>query len=199
LRSKKQKNANTHSYNYLQFMSLNNIQLTAILTAEMYKNLLVEKDDGNRLEDEINQQPGEATVKTTTETAKGWKYLGDFKKKILILVDYSNAVHIPDEDLNFLTSILSASRLNLADVAVLNLANANSRLYKDVQQQFKSEVTVLFGLGPKDFEMPVNFPEFQVQPFSNCVFLCAPAIENIAADKLLKSKLWICLKKIFNL
>jgi hypothetical protein len=197
LRSKKQKNTNTHSCTYLQFMSLNDIRLDPILTAEMYKNHLVENDDNGQSRVKADPVP-EQPVPGPAEPDKGWKYLGKFGKKILLVVDYENAAHIPDDDLNFLTSILSACKLNLADVAILNLANAKSRLYKDIQPEFKSGVTILFGSTPQALEMPVNFPEFQIQPFNSCTFLSTPAIELIAADKVLKSKLWVCLRKMFG-
>jgi hypothetical protein len=58
---------------------------------------------------------------------------------------------------------------------------------------------ILLGLTPEEFEMPLNFPEFQVQPFNNCTFLHAPMLEVLEADKVLKSKLWVCLKKMFGM
>jgi hypothetical protein len=87
----------------------------------------------------------------------------------------------------------------LGDIAILNLTNAPSVLHKDIQNKFKSSVTILFGLTPEELEMPVNFPEFQVQAFNNCTFLHTPTLEKLETDKILKSKLWVCLRKMFNL
>jgi len=129
----------------------------------------------------------------------GWKYLGEYKKTILLVVRYPTATYIPDEQLNFLTSVLGACKLSLGDIAILNLTNAPSVLHKDIQNKFKSSVTILFGLTPEELEMPVNFPEFQVQAFNNCTFLHTPTLEKLETDKILKSKLWVCLRKMFNL
>lgn len=178
-------------------MSLNNIKLEPFLVAEMYKDVLVEDADFNRQQDDSNQQK-KLSIKDPNVEVK-WKWLGDFKKDILFLVHYEQAVHIPDEQLNFVTTILSACKMSLADVAIVNLATAPSNIYKDVQEKFKSKVTILFGITPQQFEMPINFPEFQIQPFNNCTFLAAPAIEQLENDKLLKSKLWVSLKKILGL
>jgi hypothetical protein len=131
--------------------------------------------------------------------ALSWKYLGDYKKNILIIVRYHDVPYLPDEQLNFLKSVLSACKLNLADVAILNVANAPSSLYKEVQEKFKSNYTILLGLAPENLEMPLSFPEFQVQPFNNCTFLHTPVLEALENDKVLKSKLWVCLKKMFGM
>ena len=163
----------------------------------MYKDVLVENDDPGQQQTDSDQEKKQP-VEVQTEEVKSWKHLGDYKKRILFIVRYDDAVHIPDEQLNFLTTILSACKLSLADIAILNLAKAPSTFYKEVQEKFKSNVTILFGITPQQFEMPVNFPEFQVQPFNNCTFLSGPTIEQMENDKLLKSKLWVSLRKIFN-
>ena len=179
-------------------MSLNNIKLDPFLVAEMYKDVLVEDHDPGREQTDTDQEKKQP-VETQNRGEKSWKYLGNYKKKILFIVQYDNAVFIPDDPLNFLATILSACKLSLADIAILNLENAPSGIYKNVQEKFKSSVTILLGTTPQKFEMPINFPEFQVQPFDKCTFLSAPTIEQMENDKLLKSKLWVSLRKIFGL
>ena len=95
--------------------------------------------------------------------------------------------------------MLGACRLSLDDVGIVNSSNAPSAFYKAMMEKFASTTTLLFGLTPQEFEMPVNFPEFQVQNFNNCTFLHAPVLERLETDKILKSKLWVSLRKIFNL
>ncbi len=181
---------------YLQFMSLNNIQLTPFLTAAMYKDELVETTDPDRQFADKNQQ--QEKIIDSTQVKKSWNILGDFQKNILFIVRYENALHIPDEQLNFLTGMLTACKLSVADIGILNLSNAPSSLHKNVHGKFPAATTILFGVSPKQFEMPIDFPEFQVQPFNNCTFLFVPAVEEISNDKLLKSKLWVSLRKIFG-
>jgi hypothetical protein len=178
-------------------MSLNDIRLTSFLTAEMYKDVLVETADLDRQVADKNQQHEKTDDIKTTE--KSWKFLGDFQKKILCIVQYENATHIPDEQLDFLTGILTACKLSIADVAILNLSNDPDSIHKSVHEKLQSTVTILFGVSPKQYEMPIDFPEFQVQPFNNCTFLFVPTIDEIAHDKLLKSKLWVSLRKIFGI
>lgn len=186
-------------------MSLNNIELNQRQLAELYKRSLVivgntimepgiEPPSDKRVPEAKNVPNDEAIVANSTN----WKFLGENKRNILLLVRYPEATHLPDEELNFLTSILSACKLSLAEVAILNIAKAPATSYKDIFDHFKSRTIVLLGITPIDFGMPVNFPEFQVQGFNNCTFLCAPGLEKLMADKVLKSKLWVCLRKMFD-
>lgn len=178
-------------------MSLNNIQLHPSLLVDMYRTSLVETKENVRPEEKKHTR---AAIETDAKDTKvlSWKYLGEFKKNILIVVRYKEVPYLPDEQLNFLTSVLSACKLNLGDVAVFNTANAPSALYNDLQEKFKSNFTILLGLTPEEIEMPLNFPEFQVQTFNNCTFLHTPVLEVLETDKVLKSKLWVCLKKMFG-
>jgi hypothetical protein len=179
-------------------MSLNNIQLNPSLLADMYRTSLVETKENVRPEEKKHSRAAlETGTKDTNITS--WKYLGEYKKNILIIVRYNDVPYLPNEQLNFLTSVLSACKLNLGDVAIFNTANAPSALYKELQEKFKSNFTILLGLTPEEFEMPLSFPEFQVQAFNNCTFLHTPVLEVLETDKILKSKLWVCLKKMFGM
>jgi hypothetical protein len=178
-------------------MSLNNIQLNPSLVADMYRNSLVEPKENLRTG---KKNRVEVTGETDARDIKvvNWNYLGEYKKSILIIVRYNNVPYLPDEQLNFLTSVLSACKLNLGDVAIFNAANGPSTLYKDLHEKFKSTFTILLGLTPEELEMPLSFPEFQVQAFNNCTFLHTPVLEVLETDKVLKSKLWVCLRKMFG-
>ncbi len=53
------------------------------------------------------------------------------------MVNYDNAVHLPDEELNFLTNMLAACKLSLGDVAIVNKYNYKETSYKDFLQNLK--------------------------------------------------------------
>jgi hypothetical protein len=127
------------------------------------------------------------------------KALGANEKNILIVVNYNNIVFIPDEELEFLTSILKACKLSLNDVAIVNTNNNPVDGYKEYTKQFTSKIVLLFGVDPLSFGLPINFPEFQVQSLTNTVFLYSPSLSECMANKLLKSKLWVSLQRIFGL
>ena len=171
-------------------MSLNSIKFDPTDIASLYKNSLVE----------INSEkaPTQSSSNKAMQTA-GWKYLGENKKRILVVVRYADAIHIPEKQLSFLTKLLAACNLNLADVAVLNFQDHKTSKFNEILDYFKPKVVLLFDIEPGEFGLPMIFPQFQVQAYKDTMFVASPSLETIEPDKTLKGKLWVCLKKIFNL
>ena len=172
-------------------MSLNSIKFEPTDIAFLFKNSLVD----------INTEP-QVLPKTKIETEQitgELKYLGENKKKTLVIVRNADAVHIPDKQLSFLTKLLAACNLNLADVAIFNFQDHNSSEFNEIVNFFKPKVVLLFDVDPGEFGLPMIFPQFQVQGHKDSVFVSSPSLEVIEPDKSLKGKLWVCLKKIFNL
>ncbi|MFI5185461.1 MAG: hypothetical protein ACHQF0_01935 [Chitinophagales bacterium] len=178
-------------------MALNDIKLNSTVLIGMYRNSLLEITGKQEVKDHVfDDKP---KIEENDALTKQWKFLGDFKKKILLIVRYKDATYLPDKQLNFLITILKACKISLGDVAILNIMDAPSVKYKDVQEKFESSFTILLGLTPLELEMPVNFPEFQVQSLNNCTFLHTPSLEKLETDNILKSKLWVCLRRMFSL
>lgn len=179
-------------------MGLNDLHLSPDMIASLYPCSLVNLDNPWQSRStasvaaEITKQP-----ETIIETA--WKFLGNNQKNILIVVNYDSAVHLPDEDLNFLINMLAACKLSLGDVAVVNKNNYKETGYKEFLAHFKSRIMLLFDVKPVAFGLPVSFPFFQVQSVVNCIFLYAPALEQQRNDALLKSKLWVSLRSVFGI
>ena len=172
---------------------LNHIKLSAMVVAELYHDSLIDTNEnpGNQVLDETTQ------IKPTD--LAGWKCLGENRKNILVIVEYADAVHLPDHDLGFLTGILGACKLSLADVTIFNLNNHPDESYKELTTFFKSKIVLLFAVEPASFGLPMSFPHFQIQPFAGNSFLFSPSLQELENDKVLKSKLWVCLKRLFNL
>ncbi|MEI9808303.1 MAG: hypothetical protein WDO16_10775 [Bacteroidota bacterium] len=169
-------------------MDINHIQLPASVIADLFRSSLIETN-----EIPVKVQP--AAIPADNRQ----KYLGENQKNILIVVDYPDAVYLPDEELHFLTNMLTACKLSLADVAIVNRNSHKEINYKESLAKFRSRIVFLFGVGPVSFGLPVDFPHFQVQSFAGTTFLYAPSLEERKKDELLKSKLWVCLRKIFGI
>ena len=99
------------------------------------------------------------TEKVLTDSSSH-KYLGNNQQNILIIVKHNDCVHLPDHELQFLTGILAACKLSLADVAIVNLNNYPGITYKELNKQFNSKTVFLFGTRPASFGLPLNFPPF---------------------------------------
>ena len=165
-------------------MDLNNIELSPTILAGLYKDHLVEA-------------PTKAVPKVSTKSqTEGLKILGENKKNILVLTNYTDAVFLPDEQLSFLTNILNACKISLGDVAIINVFN-NLSNYQELKKQVKQQKALLFSVSPKEIGLPVEFPPFQVQSFDGCQYLVSPSLNELKNDEVLKGKLWSSLKRMF--
>lgn len=181
-------------------MSLNDIHLPLIAIADLYKTVLIQNvqtsEKKNTIEGKkIKKQLEPAEIKEIGSI----HFLGNNKKQITIIVNYKDTVHLPDDRLAFLTSILTACKLNFDDIALINFSGLPDMGYKDLLKTVPSKSVLFFGIEPKVLSLPLNFPNFQVQPFDGINFLTSPSLDEIEKDKSKKEKLWLSLKKIFNL
>jgi hypothetical protein len=181
-------------------MSLNNIELPATVIADLYQNTLIDtgKIDLETAAPSPETKKGKGSV-PETNTGSPWKSLGDNQKNILIIVKNDSAVYLPDNELTFLTGILGACKLSLADVAVVNLDGHPGASYKELTTFYKTKIVLLFDTEPAAFGLPMSFPHYQLQAFAGNTFLYAPSLKELENDKIEKSKLWVCLKRLFNL
>ena len=131
----------------------------------------------------------------------GYKFLGNNRKQITIVVNAPGSAFLPDDQLSFLTKILEACRMNIGDVAIVNAA-AVPVTVAELRQQLKPASILLFGLEPTAIKLPINFPVFRLQTYDDCTYLAAPSLHLLVRQteesKLLKSKLWVSLKTLFN-
>lgn len=145
--------------------------------------------------------PAEATPTVKAAKPQQW-FLGNNGKKITILVSEPDAVYLNEDHLNFLTKILGACQLNIGDVAIVNTLQ-QPITFNEIKKELDPEVCILFGVEPENIQLPFTVPYYQVQQFGPTRFLLAPAFtsfnEQAADAKLEKTKLWVSLKKIFNL
>ena len=181
-------------------MSLNDIHLPLTVIADLYKTVLIE-DKGFAVKKNEVEKPisGEIKEMNPVKKSPALTFLGSNKKQVVIIVNYQDALYIPDDKLAFLTNILTACKLNLADIALLNFANVGKVAYKDFFEAVPAKSVIFFGVQPDILSVPMNFPIFQVQHFDNVDYLSSPPLDEIEADKTLKGNLWTSLKKIFKL
>jgi hypothetical protein len=134
------------------------------------------------------------------EEPVAYKTLGNNKQQISVVVNCPNDVYVPEADLAFLTKMLGACKLNMADVAIVNYANAPIAIDK-LKTQLQPKYLLLFGVEPGDIQLPISFPPFKEQPYAGTTYLFTPALSQLNLEtedaKLLKRKLWDCLKRLF--
>jgi hypothetical protein len=162
-------------------MSLNNIQLKSSMLADLYRDSLVETEN-----------------KTDTPQPKQLKFLGNNQKNIIVVVSHESVPFLPDGELSFLSNVLAACKLSIADIGILNAFNVEEAELQNIINAEANKV-LLFDVEPLSIGLPINFPAFQLQPFNSRTYLHAPALSQIENDKGLKGRLWTSLKAMFGI
>jgi hypothetical protein len=161
-------------------MELNNIQLTPQMLADLYPNVLV------------------ASTTTSVPEEDRINFLGDNNKNILVLVNEPSAKYLPEKQLNFLVSVLTACQLSLADTAIINTAGKKTD-YESITEKLRSKVVLLFDVPPVAIRLPMDFPFFQVQKFREQTYVYSPSLAEVEKDVQMKKQLWGALKKAFGI
>ena len=114
---------------------------------------------------------------------------------------HSDVTSLPEDQLQFLTSILQACQLNLGDVAIVN-RHRHKLSWEDIRDGLNCNYLLIFGTAPAELGLK-ELTEFIPQKTGNCNIILSPVPEelnnNSVNGKVLKSKLWVCLKQLFNL
>jgi hypothetical protein len=165
-------------------MSLDNIQLSPFLVHQLYKKTLYEID--------TNQQT------TVLQKAPPISFLGKNEKNILVLVNEPDAAFLPDADLNLLVGILTACKLSLADIALVNCDKQVDASYDQLMIQFSPSTVFLFGVAAKELGFPLHFPHFQLQQYNEQTYISAPTLKTLSENKEQKKELWACLQKYIS-
>ena len=177
-------------------MSFSQIQLPDFLIADLYKQHLVVIS----AKTEEKQAPINGTENLEKNLPKEW-FLGNNEKYITLLVNDKTATYLQDESLQLLSAMLNACKMNLGDVAIVNYQTEQIP-YTELKAKLKPRHLILFDVTAKQVQLPFNVPFYQVQSYDGCQFLLAPSLETMLGTgqdaKLEKIKLWICLKKMFQ-
>ncbi|HNU89533.1 MAG TPA: hypothetical protein PKJ94_14635 [Ferruginibacter sp.] len=162
-------------------MSLDNIQLPPFVLGSLFNRSLYE-------------------LKPAAEiTATGAiSFLGENKRRIAILVSSPDSIYLADDELSFLLGILTACKLSMMDIALINVSKNTGLSYSDIADQVKAEKVFLFGIDPDILNLPLKFPHYQLQHYNNQVYLSSEALGKLQTDKQEKLKLWNSLKKVFS-
>ena len=163
-------------------MSLDNIQLSGETCEILFKHNLIASTTSAIITDSM--------IKSEIRS------LGDNQKQILFLVENSTSSFLPEEEMELLTNLITACKLSMADIALVNF-NSNKKSYQEFNAQFKPKKILIFGIGTTELELPFAIPHFQIQPFHQQFYLSAPSLKEFLRNKNLKKELWVCLQKLF--
>lgn len=100
--------------------------------------------------------------------------------------------------LSLLQNILQACQIGPEKVHYLS-GYKGGQGYQGLRQQFGSSFIMLFGTGPASVNLPVIFPEYQVQVFHGASYIWAPSLSELSGNKAAKAQLWQSLKKALSI
>lgn len=145
---------------------------------------------------------GPSLPTTPPESGGPYRFLGKNARHIAIVVFSPNEAYLPDHQLQLLTKMLDACKLNLGDVAIINQSTQMVH-FTHLRDQLQSEKVLLFGVQPEQIGLPMNFPGYKEQEYAGCTYLLVNPLGDMnqpnEEGKALKGKLWGCLKKMFNI
>jgi hypothetical protein len=156
-------------------MGINRITLTSELIANLYPETLV---------------------------VENCPFLGTNRRSISFLVYCPDHDFLPEEQLVFMNKMLSACKLEMSDIVLLNIARLDLS-FEELKVQFHPRIIFLWGIRPAFFSLDSALPDFNVTVLDgiSIIPVLSPEIMCIEGPSghELKSRLWICLKKLFNL
>ena len=166
-------------------MSIDNIRLPAFIIQDLFQKTLVD----------LNSNEKKPVVTKTGEL----NFFGGNQQHILLMVNNPDAAFVSDEQLTFLSGILTACKLTLEDIGLINIATHPAIDYKTITESLSPRIVMLFGISPEAISLPFVMPVFQRQSFQNQVYVAVPTLGELENNKELKRKLWTVLQQIFSL
>lgn len=163
-------------------MSLDNIQLSSQSCAILFNHTLIEET--------VSDPKANSQEKIKIES------LGENKSHVLFLVNNPLHKFLPDEEMELLTRLVSACKLSMADIALVNFSSNKSN-YFQFNDQFQPKKLLIFGVKNTDLGLPFDIPNFQVQQFQQQLYLTAPSLKEFLNNTELKKQLWKTLQKLF--
>lgn len=156
-------------------MSLDKLKIPGLLVHELFKNQLVDiRKDGENdpaFIDEI--------------------------KDVLIILSEPKPGPVSAVSSAIIGKILAACKWRMEDTGFINV-NGVPVTWTGIKNAGTPRICILFGPDSTVIDLPVIFPEFRIQQFDGTQFLQCPSPGTIENDRLLKSKLWLCMKELFN-
>ena len=185
-------------------MSLDNIQLSGHLCQIMYaKSLIGIQNSGEIKVDKPQPEKKKAASVQESEkiesVATTISSLGENNGHILFLVNDANNKFLADDEMKLLSDLLTACKISMADIALVNYHQHPGVSYQTLTKQFQPKKLLIFGVTASELDLPFAIPFFQLQKFQEQLYMISPSLTGFLNNIDLKKELWTSLKKIFLL
>src|SRR5215471_2251744 len=124
-------------------------QLPAFVLSELFSDTLVYT--GEKITNDIPKESIIPSAKKEGDSTKR-NYLGNYQKEVIVLVNDENNTYLNDDALEFLTGILGACKLNLADIALINF-NKTPVDFTQLKKEMRPKYLLSFGINALQMQL----------------------------------------------
>lgn len=187
--------------NTVRSVSFDNLKLPAAAIVSLYNHSLVESPNSEAIPEPALEPTAKIIADNSSSESLGYQYIGGNNKKVCLLVMGSENEAMNDKQMEFLTKMMAACKMTINDIAIVDHTKQAIEI-KLLKQQLTPEKVILFGMSSLEIGLPVNFPLYKSQQYDGSTFLGSSSLEALIQEteegKLLKSKLWLCLRQLFG-
>ena len=188
-------------------LSTNSAVLTALLGSDVYhiseatsqlEQASIIANEPTLAKHEIASE--QVVIRSTEQALKtvNYDYLGENNKYILILIDQPlKSEIISAKDLLLLEKTLAALKLELRDVAIVNLQQCEELHFKSLKEFFSCNKVIGFGIELAKIGIEKEVPINTVFRIEECPFLLASSLEELSSNQAQKEIWWSAMKSIF--
>jgi hypothetical protein len=127
------------------------------------------------------------------------KSLGNNKQQIIFLVNDEENLFLADDDMKLLTDLLTACKISMADIALINYYSNPGLNLELLLKSFHPKKVLFFGVSTKELGLPLDCTFFEIKNREDQTFMTSPSLAELKENVSLKKQLWTSLKKIFLL
>ncbi len=164
-------------------MNLNKVVFTKYQVSELYGNQLV-------------ASIGSESTVPVAKNERPIMYKGKNKKNIVWLIEEHDHLFLNDTDFQFLTKVIEACRLNLDDIALVNMNDAANELELIIKQL---NPVLLLVSGVSANKISFNTQLYTIEQVNGFTLFITDSVEDMRNDAVKKSKLWVGLKQILSI
>ena len=177
-------------------MGINHVRLSSELIAALYPESLIAGNEPAFVKENVR------ISKPVADKTPAYPFLGENSRSICFLANYPDEDFLPVEQLVFLQKMLTACKLSLNDIALLNIAHIVFDL-AELRIQLQPRTIFLWGIPPMSVGLKSGLPDFTISMIDgiSVVPVLSPDLMsgNHPEGTEFKQRLWICLKKLFTL
>ncbi len=177
-------------------MGINHLELSPDLLSALFPDSLV--DTGKTVSVSDIPVSSRSGVKKNPVIS----FLGGNRRSVTFLSHYPEDPYLPEDQMAFLNKMLSACKYSMEDIALVNRAKQDTDI-TILKDQLGTRILFLWGVDPKTAGYRSDLPDFLISEVEGISVIPVPKPERIIGDSAesteLKKRLWLSLKKIFNL